>query len=132
MVNRVAKPSARWIGAFLILIGILGYLDVPGVGRHGVVEVDSTMSLFHGCVGLILVALSFGGETLCAFSLYMVGGLFVTLAGYVLYQLGSYNSLKLFDLTFATRSAAYLQIALGLTAAVLGKMNTARQQLFRE
>ena len=46
--------------------------------------------------------------------------------------MGSYDNFRMFDSSLLQRSGEYFHLALGLTMAVFGKLNTARKQLFRE
>ena len=132
MVKRIAKPACRWIGTFLLALAVAGWLDTPLIGKHGMIGADEGLSIGHAVIGAFLLVMSMGGESLCAFALYSVGAICIVFAASVLYQLGSYDSLRMFDSFFATRSAEYFHIVLGITVAIFGKMNTARQQLFRE
>jgi hypothetical protein len=132
VTSRVAKPAARWLGVLWLALAVAGWFDSPLIGRHGFIVADQTMSVAHAIVGLYLLVMSLSGESTCAFALYSSAGACITFAAYVLWQLGSYDSLKLFNAAYATRSNAYLQVALGVTMAIFGKLNTARSQLFRE
>jgi hypothetical protein len=132
MVSRVAKPACRWIGVLLLAVAAAGWMDGPVVGRHGWIGADEAMSIGHAGLGLFLLLMSFGGESMCAFALYASAAISVSFAGYVLYAMGSYDNLRMFDSASMFRSGEYFHLALGLTMAVFGKMNTARKQLFRE
>jgi hypothetical protein len=115
-----------------IFLAIAGWFDSPVIGRHGLIGADQAMSVGHGVLGLYLLVMSLAGETTCAFALYSAAAACVTFAAYVLWQLGQYDSLQLFDTTFATAANEYLHLGMGLAMAVFGKLNTASKQLFRE
>ena len=132
MVSRISKPACRWIGILLLAVAAAGWMDGPVVGRHGWIGADEAMSMAHACLGVFLLLMSFGGESTCAFALYAASVIIVSFAGYALYQMGSYDNLRMFDAAYAWRSGEYFHLALGLTMAVCGKMNTARKQLWRE
>ena len=132
MTSRVAKPAARWIGALWLVLAIAGWFDTPLIGRHGLVSADRAMSVGHGVLGLYLLVMSLAGETTCAFALYSAAATCISFAAYVLWQLGSYNGIQLFNTTYATTSNEYLHLGLGVTMAVFAKMNTASKQLFKE
>lgn len=132
MTARIAKPAARWIGVFCLVLAIAGWFDSPVIGHHGLIGADQSMSVAHGVLGLFLLAMSLGGESTCAFALYASAAACISFGAYVLWQLGNYDSLQLFGTTFVTRSGEYLHLAMGVTMAIFGKMNTARSQLFKE
>jgi hypothetical protein len=132
MVSRVAKPGCRWIGAFFLLLAVLGYFDGPVIGRHGMVAVDAGLSTIHALIGLVLIGFSFGGESMCAFGLYITAGTLVAFAAGALYSMGTYDSARLIDALTCTRSAAYFHLAAAVILGITGKMNTASKQLFRE
>jgi hypothetical protein len=132
MTSRVAKPAARWIGVLWLALAVAGWFDSPVIGRHGLIGADQAMSIGHGVLGLYLLAMSLAGETTCAFALYSAAAACVTFAAYVLWQLGQYDSLQLFNTTYATTTNEYLHLGMGLAMAVFGKLNTASKQLFRE
>lgn len=132
MTPRVAKPAARWIGVFWIILAVGASFPNPLVGKGSLIGADAGISAGHGVLGLFLLLMSFTGESTCAFALYAGCATCLTFAGYVLWQLGSYDSLQLFSGVFATRSAEYLHLAAGVTMGIFGKLNTARNQLFKE
>ena len=131
MTSRVARPASRYLGILLLLAALAGWLDTPVFGTHGAIAVDEAMNLAHACLGLFLLAMSFGGESTCAFALYFAGLALIGFGSYALYDMGSYNNVRIGP-TMASRSNEYFHIALGLTMPVFAKLNTARQQLFRE
>ena len=132
MPSRVARPACRVIGAIFLALAIAGFMDGPIVGEHGFIVADTTMSALHGALGLFLLATSFAGESVCAFSLYASAGVCLVLGAFALYNLGSNDLVKLYDLPTLTRSAAYFQLVAAVVMAISGKMNTASKQLFRE
>jgi hypothetical protein len=132
MASRVAKPACRWIGALFLALALAGYLDSPVIGQHGFIAADAGLSAVHAVVGVFLIVFSFAGESSCAFALYVGALALGVFAGYALYQLGSYDVVKLLDSLHATRSAAYFQLVLCVVMVVFGKLNTASKQLFRE
>ena len=131
MVSRIAKPACRWLGLLLLAAGAAGWLDGPVVGSHGWIGADETMSIAHASLGLFLLLMSFGGESTCAFAPYAGGLISILFAAYVLYDMGSYDSMRL-GTGIILRTGEYFHLALGFIMLVCGKMNTARQQLFRE
>ena len=131
MVSRVAKPACRWIGVLFLVIALAGWMDTPLVGKRGVIAADEALSIGHACVGAFLLVMSFGGESVCAFALYATGFACIGFGAYVLYGMGSYDSIRMGP-SMLSRSGEYLHVALGAVMPVFGKMNTARQQLFRE
>ena len=102
------------------------------IGRHGIVGVDAGLNVIHGIVGLILIGFSFGGESMCAFGLYVTAGTLVAFAAGALLSMGSFDSARLIDALLCTRSAAYFHLATAVIMGITGKMNTASKQLFRE
>ena len=132
MDNRVAKPAARFIGAFLLVMALLGLINNPLIGQDGMIAADTPMIIAYALAGAALLGTSFSGESTCAFALYAVAAFSALLGSYALYMMGSYNNVKILDLLVASRSGSYFEIAIALICATCGKMNTASQQLFHE
>ena len=132
MASRVAKPACRWIGAMFLALALAGLIDGPAIGRHGYIVADMGLSAVHGAIGLFLLGFSFGGESTAAFGLYAAATVCFIFAAFALYDLGPYDTVKLTDSLSFSRSAAYLHLLSAFLMAVFGKMNTAKQQLFRE
>jgi len=132
LTPRVAKPAALWIGVLLLALAVAGWFGGPVIGPHGFIAADRAMAVGHGILGLYLLAMSLSGESTCAFALYSAAGVCVLFAAYGLFEFSGRDGAVLFNVTYATTSSEYFHLGLGLTMAILAKLNTARKQLFRE
>jgi hypothetical protein len=132
MTSRVAKPACRWVGAMFLALALAGLIDGPAIGRHGFIVTDAGLNILHAMLGLFLLGFSFGGESTAAFGLYASAAVCFIFAAFALYDLGSYDVVKISDDLALTRSAAYMHLVSAFIMSILGKMNTASKQLFRE
>jgi hypothetical protein len=130
MPQRVAMQAARWIGLFVALIGLIGFVHNPIVGSNAAVESDMAQNVAHIVIGLYLVGVSFTGESASAFSLYIVAILCMLFAGLAYHELGSFSRGQVFNSLWVNRTGAYFHGALSILMVACGKMNTASKQLF--
>ena len=133
MAPRIAATSALVLGGILILLGTLGFVTNPMVGRQAFILTDSIQDSTHICLGLMLIISGFTGESTATFGLYMAGFLSICFGVIGLYQLGSFSVGYLGNTGLELSSAnCWFHIALAAVLLVCGKMNTSSKQLFRE
>ena len=133
MTPRIAATSALVLGGILILLGTLGFVTNPMVGRQAFILTDSVQDITHICLGLMLIISGFTGESTATFGLYMVGFLSACYGAMGLYQLGSFSVGYLGNTGLQVSSVnCWFHIALAGVLLVCGKMNTSSKQLFRE
>lgn len=133
MATKVAATSALVLGGIFVLLGTLGFVTNPMIGRQAFIVTDSIQDIAHICLGLMLVISGFTGESSATFGLYAVGVISVCFGAAGLYQLGSYSVGYLGDTGMQLSAAGcWFHIALALVLLVCGKMNTTSKQLFHE
>jgi hypothetical protein len=108
------------IGLVWIALALAGWFDA-----------DQEMSVTHGVIGLYLFAMSFAGESTCAFALFASSAACLSFTSYALWLLTLHDSIVVFGSIHATFSTVLLQLGLGIAMAVCGKFNTASTQLIR-
>lgn len=133
MTPRIAATSALVLGGIFILLGTLGFVTNPMIGRQAFLLTDTIQDITHICLGLMLVISGLTGESTATFGLYMVGFLSICYGAVGLYQLGSFSVGYLGNTGMQVSSPnCWFHIALAVVLLVCGKMNTSSKQLFRE
>ena len=133
MAPRIAATSALVLGAILLLLGTLGFVTNPMIGRQGLLLTDSIQDIGHIVLGLMLVSSGLVGESTAAFGLYATGAIAMFFGAISLYQLGSFSVGYLGNTGVQISSAGcWFHLALAAICMVCGKMNTSSKQLFHE
>ncbi len=55
MENRVAKPAARFVGAFLLVMALLGLINNPLIGQDVMRAADTPMIIAYALAGAALL-----------------------------------------------------------------------------
>ena len=127
---RIAVQSARFLGIFLVVLGVAGWYDLPVVGAHGYLAYNTTLHVAHLALGLYLFCMSTTTETNSAVALFTVSGACLLFSAFSLWQLGSADEGGVLDYVLVSRNGEYLHLTLAIVMGVLGKCNTASTQLF--
>lgn len=128
-MKKVAKTLALFLGGALLLIGLLAFLPTGIVGPNGFMVRYPGTPFVHIASGLILIGFSVMGESWAAFGLYSVAFLNAVIGGLAYSSLDRVGTATLFDVLRLTQADMALHAGIALTAAICGKMNTARQQV---
>ena len=133
MPTKFASNAALALGGFFVLLGTLGFLANPLIGRQGLVLTDMPQDIAHIVLGLMMFISGFQGESTAAFALYAAGFLSLAFGGVGLQQLGSFSTGYIANTGIAVSTiGSWFHIALCPVLVTCGWMNTASKQLFNE
>ena len=132
---QVAKTLARVLGAFLILLALVGFIPNPLIGSEGYFRTDLILNAVLAAIGVLLLTFTTKGEGTAATGLFFGAMLAFGLAAVGYVQISEYPAgmvVKLFDLVACNMQSIYLFGGMAVVMGIAGMMNTSSRQVIRD
>jgi hypothetical protein len=132
---QVAKTLARVLGAFLIVLALVGFLPNPLIGSEGYFRTDLILNAVLAAIGVLLLTFTTKGEGTAATGLFFGAMVALGLAAVGYVQISEYPAgmvVKLFDLVACNMQSIYLFGGMAVVMGVAGMMNTSSRQVIRD
>ncbi len=110
----MAKRLATIFGAMFVLVGLLGFVPNPIVGRDGLFMTNAPHDLVHILLGAMLLFAGSRTEGASINTLLTVGGIYALLAVLGLAQIGSDGHTMLLGLAHINGADNWLHVALAV------------------
>lgn len=116
----MAKKLTLLFGVIFLLVGLLGFIPNPIVGRQGVFETNAGHDVVHLIVGAVLLVAWRQGERYATLSLYTFAGLYLLIAILGFATVGAQGSGLLLGFLHVNGADNWLHLALALALGLAG------------
>ena len=122
------KTVAMVFGIVFVLVGLVGFVSNPIVGRASYFMTNPAHNLAHILLGAILLSMGSRGDHAAKLALYLSGGVYLLLAVLGFAQVGTSGDGMLLGLVHINGNDNWLHALLGVVLIVSGLAKEGRSQ----
>jgi uncharacterized membrane protein len=122
----MTKKLAMFFGTLFVLIGLLGFVANPIVGRTGYFVTNQAHDLAHIVIGTVLLLMASRGQHAAKLALWGTGGVYLLLALLGFAQIGTSGNGMLLDLVHINHHDNWLHVFLGAVLIISGLAKQSR------
>jgi hypothetical protein len=122
----MTKKLAMFFGIAFVLVGLLGFVSNPVVGRAGYFVTNQAHDLAHIVIGAVLLLMALWGQYAAKLALYGTGGAYLLLALLGFAQIGTSGNGMLLDLVHINHHDNWLHVFLGAVLIISGLAKQSR------
>ena len=127
----MAKKLAMLFGIVFVVVGILGFVSNPIVGRAGYFLTNSAHDIAHIFLGAILLSMASRGDRSAKIALFGTGGVYLLLGLLGFAQIGTSGDGMLLGLVHINHNDNWLHAVLGVALIVSGLAKESQSHAIR-